>query len=407
MFEAFYGSWSDQEVADRREFLGRYHSLVLSGPLLTDSGTRYLEKCVNLKELHLLDTAITDAGLASIAKISTLDWLVIDNARVTARGLRRLAALDRLQGLQIIGVDMGNEECISAISRLRDLEYLEASGDKFGGKCLSMVAEIPSLQYLRMASPLTDDYDFLKLSHSKSLRSVDFDCPLVSDTAREIVECRLPEAVVSPTFMGYGRDPGFNTSIICLELYERRQFEWAKEMVEYALRKSPGVAALYGARALINLQLDRTMAFREDLEAACELALKQGDRELFVLLSRYMRALQMSSTGAVRAMAAEEKPENLLLLKIEPRRRRRQPFVASDKRADIWWDPGQSHLSYQEKRWLQEQERRANLTDGRCANPGERGRRGSGTRYPEDILLERLRKNLPDDPNTSSASNPW
>jgi hypothetical protein len=308
MIDWFSGEWTDQDLRDRIKMLPKFRSLMLEGRGLTDEGVRLLAStCENLRELHLINTSVTDAGLKSVGTITTLDWLVVDNARVTDSGLHSLCNLKKLVGLQIIDGDF-SDDGLSILLNYPNLGYLETAGQSIHGRGLSTISACPSLSYFRIACESTCDDDFRSLVFARSLTSLSFDCPLVSSEAVEEVITRLPGCLVYP-FRFYSRGNRFLfLPLYCLDLYDRAQFEFARNIAAHAVRRFPFDPAMHGARAFINLQLDNLYDFKSDLHKAYEMAQMHNDVELLSVISRCMN-LRPSD---VRELLAEEKPEQLI-----------------------------------------------------------------------------------------------
>jgi hypothetical protein len=308
MIDWFSGEWTDKDLRDRIKMLPKFRSLMLEGSGLTDEGLRILAStCENLRELQLINTSVTDAGLKSVGTITTLDWLVVDNARITDKGLHSLTNLKNLHGLQIIDGDF-SDDGLSILLNYPNLGYLETAGQSIHGRGLSTISACPSLSYFRIACESTCDDDFRNLVFARSLTSLSFDCPLVSSEAVEEVVTRLPGCLVYP-FRFYSRGNRFLfLPLYCLDLYEKAQFEFARNIAAHAVRRFPYDPAMHGARAFINLQLDNLYDFQSDLHKAYEMAQMHNDRELLSVISRCMNL----RPSEVRALLAEERPERLI-----------------------------------------------------------------------------------------------
>jgi len=309
MIDWFNGEWSDKDLSDRVKMLPKFRSLMLEGKQLTDEGLRILaENCENLRELHLMNTSVTDAGMKSVGKLTTLDWLVVDNATITDEGLRSLSNLKKLVGLQLIDGQF-SDEGLSILLNYPTLGYLETAAQSVHGRVLSTISSCPSLNYLRFACQSTCDDDFRNLVFARSLNSLSYDCPLVSSEALEEVMTRLPGCLIYP-FKFYSRSNRFmSLPLYCLDLYDREEFLFARNIATHAMRRFPFEPAMHGARAFINLQLNNLFDFNTDLHKAHEMAQMQNDRELLEIISRCM---QLKSPNDVRALLAEEKPEELI-----------------------------------------------------------------------------------------------
>jgi|GEM_PF-928683 hypothetical protein len=297
---------SDRDLYTRASDLPEVRSLVLHGSAVTDEGAKLLGRCRKLKELHILGTSITDVGMRSIAKIYTLDWLVIDETPVTDEGLFELSGLTRLNGLQLTRTKM-TEEGLQILFHFPELSYLEVIHDNLGRTGLSLIAQLPALSVLRVASRTAGIEDLLGLAFSRSLKSLTFDMPRISNADIERLKQELPRLDISQ-YVQYQRTDGLLQLISqCLDLYDEGQYDRALSAVNDILDNSSKNPAVYGVRAIINFKLGKIMDFRGDLTNLRDNAKRTELKELAENL------LEIKDSIKTKRILDEEKPERLLL----------------------------------------------------------------------------------------------
>lgn len=297
---------SDRDLYTRASDLPEVRSLVLHGAAVTDEGAKLLSRCRALKELHILGTSITDVGMRSIAKIYTLDWLVIDETPVTDEGLFELTGLTRLNGLQLTRTKM-TEQGLQILFHFPELSYLEVIHDNLGPTGLSLIAQLPALCVLRVASCTAGIDDLLGLGFSRSLKSLTFDMPRISNADLERLKQELPRLDISQ-YVQYQRTDGLLQLMSqCLDLYDEGKYNRALSAVNDILNNSSKNPAVYGVRAIINFKLGKMQDFKSDLANLADNAKRSDIKELAESL------LNIKDSIKTKRILDEEKPERLML----------------------------------------------------------------------------------------------
>ncbi len=310
--EAVYGSWGDTEIRDHQDDLPTLRSMIAYGGCFSDVGAELLTQCRDLRELHLVETAITDEGLKQISKIKSLDWLIIDRASITDDGLSALRNLERLDGLHVIAT-RASDEGFSMLNDLPRLTYLEAIGQSLRTKALSIISMLPSLVSLRLSTHTATDNDFMNLSFCRTLRNVSFDLPLVSFDALEVMKRQLTDCVFEPfRFFNPSEKISF-LSGYCIDLYSSKEYNLARAAADRVLQWFPFNAAAHGTLAIINFQMGEYYNFRKCLETARDNASVFGEEDLFDLANHL---LSLPSVETVKQVLEEEQPHNLLLRRL-------------------------------------------------------------------------------------------
>jgi hypothetical protein len=325
--DTFIGSWTDKDLLSRVDNLPKFRSLVIYGRGFTDEGAELLTRCTQLKELHLLDTSISDEGLRNIGRLRSLDWLVLDNAAVSNQGLHHLGDLRQLNGLHICSTAAGDDG-FSMLLNMPKLTYLEATGQNLR-KSISIMSQLPELLTLRLSSSTADDRDFAQLGFTRSLRSLNFDMPLVTSEAVAELDARLTSCWLGRFRFFKPEDRITYLSGYCLELYEQREYDLARTAVDDVLRWLPFNPAAHGARAFINFQLGNYQEFRKDMESVRDNASVFGEEQLYQMARYY---LMLESTQAVRIEIESSQPQSLLIERLrattQQKKKKEDPALA-------------------------------------------------------------------------------
>jgi hypothetical protein len=305
--------WTDSALIEKADSLKNLTSLVLYGRAVSDYGIKVLERCEQLRELHLVDTNVTDRGLASLANLRSLRWLSIDTADITDSGIMQLKNLNRMEGLQLVKTG-ASDDGLAILLNFPMLEYLEISGCVIAEKGVLFISQVGSLNSLRLAAPTVFDDAFLGLSLCKRLSKFSYDMPLVSSQAVHELRLRLPGCELGAynffrpeekvlylvtNFIGERRTlANFSDALIC-----------ANELLTY----SPYHPALHCARALINFRMGNFDGFRNDLRNTRDNANVYGQQDLLKMAMNY---LSQPSFFSLRMMMEEQNPDVFIANKL-------------------------------------------------------------------------------------------
>lgn len=305
--------WTDSALLEKADSLKKLTSLVLYGRAVSDYGIKVLERCEQLRELHLVDTNVTDRGLASLANLRSLRWLSIDTADITDSGIMQFKNLNQLEGLQLVKTG-ASDDGLAILLNFPNLEYLEISGCVIAEKGVLYISQVGSLNSLRLAAPTVFDDAFLGLSYCKRLSKFSFDMPLVSSEAVQGLRLLLPNCELGPytffrpeekvlylvtNFIGERRTlANFSDALLC-----------ANELLTY----SPYHPALHCARALINFRMGNFDGFRNDLRSTRDNANMYGQQDLLRMAMNY---LSQPSFFNLRMMMEEQNPDVFIANKL-------------------------------------------------------------------------------------------
>lgn len=89
------------------------------GPRIDDSGMRHLSRCVGLRELYLIETAVTDRGLVHVGELPQVWSLCLDDTNVSDDGCMALAGMPQLSMLSLCRTHVSGH----GLAVLRDNEY--------------------------------------------------------------------------------------------------------------------------------------------------------------------------------------------------------------------------------------------------------------------------------------------
>ncbi len=350
--------WTDGDLIQKASSIERWSSLVLYGRGVSDYGLKVLERCQNLKELHLVDTNVTDKGLESLANLRSLRWLSIDTADITDSGIMQLKNLNQLEGLQLVKTGV-SDDGMPILLKFPKLEYLEISGCIIAEKGVLFISRVKSLNSLRLAAPTVFDDAFLGLSFCNSLSKFSFDMPLVSPQAVHEMRLRLPDCEMDEytffrpeekviylvtNFIGDGRTlSNFADALLCTD-----------ELLSY----SPFHPALHGARALLNYRMGNLDAFRNDLRNTRDYSHLCGQPDLLKLAMSY---LSQDSPFDLRMMMQSQSPDRyiankLLTAGVRPTVRKEPITALIDKLKSMTYVPIMSHRTQVAPTALNEQQ---------------------------------------------------
>ena len=323
----------DEYLRRHAAWLPGMRSMILRGKGITDRGVALLADCQELKELHLIETAITDRALQDIGRLRSLDWLVIDGAQITGQGLRNLGSLDRLQGFHLLSTKIEDDE-LSVLFHFPSLHYLEVVQPSLGSTGLSCIAQVPTLDILRVGSHSATDRDFINLAFGQSLKSVAFDMPLVTDNAIREVSDRLGRCLVY-RYANYRTDERLVfLARHCITVASHSEYFDALATTDEILKQAPFDPSLHGVRAFLNLRLGDYESFRSDLANTRDNASIYGEEDLLEL-SRSILAINDPIT--LRRVVEDSRPEimvaNKLLTKGGRYVRKHVPIATLVKRA--------------------------------------------------------------------------
>lgn len=305
--------WTDDDIISRAHTLHKLNSLVLYGRGVSDYGIKLLERCQNLKELHLVETSVTDKGLQSLANMRNLRWLSIDTANISDSGIAYLKNLSQLEGLQLVNTRT-SDDSLSMLLNYPQLAYLEASGCSITEKGIYYISNVRSLNSLRIAAPTVFDDAFMGLSHCRQLSTLSFDMPLVTEDAVKELRIRLPGCDLSHysffrpedkvlylvnNFMGDGRTA--------------TDFVAALGATDELLGYSPLHPVLHAARALLNYRMGDFQTFRADMVNVREHANLYGQQDLLDLAINY---LAENTYFGLRLMMEMQHPERMVASKL-------------------------------------------------------------------------------------------
>lgn len=102
----------------------------------------------SLRSLTVNRGNVTDRGLATISGLRRLTYLEVrTTATLTGRGVRHLARLPDLTGLQLGGIDLGEDD-LDFLTQLPRLEHLKLANGPLRGRALDRLARLPGLTSL-------------------------------------------------------------------------------------------------------------------------------------------------------------------------------------------------------------------------------------------------------------------
>lgn len=305
--------WTDGDLIQKADSLRRLTSLVLYGRGVTDYGLKVLERCEQLRELHLVDTNITDKGLASLANLRSLRWLSIDTANVTDCGIMQLKNLNQMEGLQLVKTG-ASDDGLAILLNFPKLEYLEISGCVIAEKGVLFISQIGSLNSLRLAAPTVFDDAFLGISLCKRLSRFSFDMPLVSSEAVHELRLRLPGCELGPyTFFRPEEKVLYLVTNFIGERKTLANFSDALLCANELLTYSPYHPALHCARALINFRMGNFDGFRNDLRNTRDNANVYGQQDLLQMAMNY---LSQPSFFSLRMLMEQQNPDVFIANKL-------------------------------------------------------------------------------------------
>ena len=168
----------DAGIAHLADLTG-LETLDLAGTKITDVGMQSLAGLVKLKSLTLSGTGITNEGLKHLAGMPALTTLHIDTPGVTDDGLVHIAHLKQLEEfkLSIISSDAALER-IGKLTALRHLESYVQSASEIGWAC---IANLNSLETLRIHGSGVDDTAMSHIGHLAALKSLSVQNSRVTD----------------------------------------------------------------------------------------------------------------------------------------------------------------------------------------------------------------------------------
>jgi len=153
------------------EYLG------LEGAQVSDAGLVYLKNMSKLKKLRLYGTPVTEKGFVHLEGLKNLEELNVLFG-VTEIGLMALSKLPSLKSITVDG-DSLSEEGLSLLSKFKSLEhiYIDDTGkmDAIAGE----LTKLPGLVRLTLGRGLTDE-GLIQLKHIKSLRDLDIETAKIS-----------------------------------------------------------------------------------------------------------------------------------------------------------------------------------------------------------------------------------
>ncbi|MBA3858496.1 MAG: hypothetical protein C0507_16435 [Cyanobacteria bacterium PR.3.49] len=305
--------WTDEDIISRMHILPKLHNLVLYGRGISDYGIKLLEKCDNLKELHLVDTNVTDKGLQSFANMRSLKWLSIDTANITDSGIAYLRNLSQLEGLQLANT-RASDDGLSVLLNYPQLEYLEASGCNITEKGIYFISRVSSLLSLRIAAPAVFDDGFLGLAHCQRLSTLSFDMPLVSDGAIEELRHRLPSCDLTHyTFFRPEDKVLYLVNNFMGDNKTMYNFVEALGATDELLNYSPFNPVLHTARALLHYRMGDIETFRADLVNVRDHANLYGQPDLLEMAINY---LAENTYYGLRLMMQMQHPERMVASKL-------------------------------------------------------------------------------------------
>lgn len=305
--------WTDEDIISRMHMLPKLHNLVLYGRGISDYGIKLLEKCENLKELHLVDTNVTDKGLQSFANMRGLKWLSIDTANITDSGIAYLKNLSQLEGLQLAKTH-ASDDGLGVLRNFQQLEYLEASGCNITEKGIYFISRVGSLLTLRIAAPAVFDDAFLGLSHCRRLSTLSFDMPLVSDGAVEELRHRLPSCDLSHyTFFRPEEKVLYLVKNFMADDRTLTNFVEALGATDELLSYSPFNPVIHTARALLHYRMGDIETFRADLINVRDHANLYGQPDLLELAINF---LAENTYFGLRLMMEMQHPERMVASKL-------------------------------------------------------------------------------------------
>jgi hypothetical protein len=305
--------WTDEDIISRMHMLPKLHNLVLYGRGISDYGIKLLEKCENLKELHLVDTNVTDKGLQSFANMRELKWLSIDTANITDSGIAYLKNLSQLEGLQLANT-RASDDGLGVLRNFQQLEYLEASGCNITEKGIYFISRVGSLLTLRIAAPAVFDDAFLGLSYCRQLSSLSFDMPLVSDGAVKELRHRLPSCNLSHyTFFRPEEKVLYLVKNFMADDKTLTNFVEALGATDELLSYSPFNPLIHTARALLHYRMGDIETFRADLINVRDHANLYGQPDLLELAINF---LAENTYFGLRLMMEMRHPERMVASKL-------------------------------------------------------------------------------------------
>ncbi len=100
------------------------HSLVLSGPAITDTSLEHVASARGLIALELERTAITSEGMYALAPLRLLQHIRIDGAQINDNGIEVFREWPQLARVEILNAPNITSGCFTTFRRLLALRRL-------------------------------------------------------------------------------------------------------------------------------------------------------------------------------------------------------------------------------------------------------------------------------------------
>jgi len=162
---------------------------------LTDVGLGYLADLVNLRELSLFWEKITDKGLSHIEGITELTQLTLDGNKITDEGLRHLRGLKELTELSLDFTEITDDglKHLKPFTNLKELSLMATAISDDGLKHLKGLHSLETL--ILIDTPITDA-GLKELEGLSNLKLINLSETKVTKKGVERFKKTLPNCVV-------------------------------------------------------------------------------------------------------------------------------------------------------------------------------------------------------------------
>ncbi len=156
-------------------------SATFSDTSVTGAGLQQMSRCTRLRSISLSGSTINDAAMQGLKEWPALKHIQVVRANITNESLQSLGAIRTLRGIDLWEAGRIDDEGVSHLRSLTDLESLHILNAPITDKTLRICSSWKSLKFLRFNSPQITDEGMAALQGLTSLERVGLSCSSIQN----------------------------------------------------------------------------------------------------------------------------------------------------------------------------------------------------------------------------------
>lgn len=176
-------SWLDRRLRRLAPLLQRVVDVSVPGVPVDDEFVIRAASVGELESLHVGGADITDGGAKALSSEQDLQSVWLNGTAVSDRSIATLAQLPELRSLDVTSIqDLFSDPAFAALARSRSLKYLTIGPVSLSQQGAADLAQVRTLESLRIVGGRVDGAAVPQLGHMTGLRTLSLDAEIEPDT---------------------------------------------------------------------------------------------------------------------------------------------------------------------------------------------------------------------------------